>query len=96
MDADKYPQFHQFFGGYLGQDYSLFGETIPEVVGCYVKENSADARQALIGEIHRFIEENDANLDEAFEQEYGFQFDPKLWGHTTRSFFQELEQLLCA
>jgi hypothetical protein len=51
-------------------------------------------RQSAIEEIKRLTAKFGENLDSAFYEMYGHDFNPKLWGHTTASFLNELKRLL--
>ncbi|MFT4065331.1 contact-dependent growth inhibition system immunity protein [Paraburkholderia sp.] len=81
------------FTVYFGQDFDLFGDTVPEIVSCYRRDES-HRREDLIREIGSFIGEHPKDLDAAFERDYGSAFDPESWGHTTASFLDELKRLL--
>jgi len=81
-------------GAYFGQDFDLFGNTIPEIVAGYKQDASREYHHELINEINSFINEHPNDLDSEFEKDYGSGFDPKLWGHTTTSFLAELKRLL--
>ncbi|SMG59388.1 contact-dependent growth inhibition system immunity protein [Paraburkholderia susongensis] len=91
--SERYPEMDRMFGIYFGQDFDLFGETVPEIVACY-KKGSPYRYQELIQEMNSFRGEHPDDLDSAFEKDYGRDFDPKLWGYTTASFFDELKRLL--
>ncbi|HEY2024867.1 contact-dependent growth inhibition system immunity protein [Paraburkholderia sp.] len=94
MLSDRYPNMYQFFGGYLNQDFDLSGDTIPAIVSCYRSECPRENHLEMIHEINSFISEHPDDLDSAFEKDYGQDFDPALWGHTTASFLEELKRLL--
>ncbi|MGF6293744.1 contact-dependent growth inhibition system immunity protein [Paraburkholderia youngii] len=82
-----------FFGAYLNQDYELSGDTIAEVVECYKQGTPVDAHERMLSEMGRFKREH-PDPDRAFEETYGQDFSPDLWGRTAASFFEELTRLL--
>ncbi|WP_322010975.1 contact-dependent growth inhibition system immunity protein [Paraburkholderia sp. J12] len=92
-DKSSYPELNHFFGAYLNQDYDLAGETIEEIVECYKQGTPPDAHKRMLFEMEHFKSEY-PDLDEAFEETYGNDFSPELWGYTTASFFDELKRLL--
>ncbi|HLX01879.1 MAG TPA: contact-dependent growth inhibition system immunity protein [Trinickia sp.] len=95
MKSDQtYPELDQLFGGYLNQDYYYIGETIEEIVTCYKNEITPSMRQAVLAEIEKFKREHSEDLDAEFYKIYGCAFNPKLWGHTTASFFDEMKHIL--
>ncbi|MCC8391209.1 hypothetical protein LJ656_01295 [Paraburkholderia sp. MMS20-SJTR3] len=94
MSPEQYSQMEQIFGAYFGEDFDLFGDTIPEIISCYKNTNPRHYHHQLIDEINLFLHDHPNDLDAAFEKEYGSGFDPKLWGHTTISFLSELTRLL--
>ncbi|MBC8731035.1 contact-dependent growth inhibition system immunity protein [Paraburkholderia sp. UCT2] len=89
-----YPELNQLFGVYLNEDFSYWGNTIKVIVGCYRRDSSRESLRNILVEIENFERENFSNLDDAFEEAYGSQFGPELWGYTTASFLDELKRLL--
>ncbi|HLX02987.1 MAG TPA: contact-dependent growth inhibition system immunity protein [Trinickia sp.] len=89
-----YPELNQLFGVYLNQDCRYWGKTIAEIINCYKRDSSAENIKAMLDEIKKFKHEYTDNLDEAFKEAYGFDFNPELWGYTTSSFFDELKRLV--
>ncbi|MBB5503894.1 hypothetical protein HDG35_000129 [Paraburkholderia sp. JPY681] len=51
-------------------------------------------RKSAINEINQLAANFGEDLDGAFYEMYGHDFNPKLWGHTTASFFEELTRIL--
>lgn len=94
MLSERYPRMYQFFGAYFNQDFDMWGNTIPEIVSCYASNCPWASHIELIDEIDAFVREHPTDLDAAFAKDYGAGFDPKLWGHTVRSFLEELKGLL--
>jgi hypothetical protein len=93
-EKDDYPEFLTLFGGYLGQDYYLWGNTIDEILARYKEDSSQEDIRALLEEVKRFTNEHPSDLEEAFEEAYGFHFSPKLWDCTAATFFEELKKFL--
>ncbi|MBB5510307.1 contact-dependent growth inhibition system immunity protein [Paraburkholderia atlantica] len=89
-----YPELNQLFGVYLNEDCSYWGSTIEAIVGCYKRDSSTESIKGILVEIERFRKAHSDNLDTAFEEAYGSQFDPKLWSHTTASFLDKLQRVL--
>lgn len=94
--SEAYPELDQFFGAYFNQDFDLSGDTVEEIVGCYVNETTAEHRGALLREIALFRARHAADLDAGLAEKYGYDFDPEPWGHTAASFFELVEKLVAA
>lgn len=92
MPSERYPRMGLIFGVHFGQDFDLFGNTIPEIVSSY--KNDCPEYRNLPRELDAFTAEHPDDLDAAFKEDFGSGFDPKLWGHTTASFFEEIKRLL--
>ncbi|ADG15596.1 conserved hypothetical protein [Paraburkholderia atlantica] len=94
MPSNHYSQMSLVFRAYFGEDFDLFGGTIPEIVSSYKRDSPREYHHQLIKEIISFMNEHPMDLDDAFKMDYGASFNPKLWGHTTASFLDELKRLL--
>ena len=81
------------FGVYFGQDFDLFGETVPEIVACYKKDCPYDYENP-IREIDTFRSEHHDDLDAVFKQLFRRSFRPEGWGYTTTLFLDEIQRLL--
>jgi len=82
------------FNAYFGEDFDLFGNTIPEIVSRYRKDSPREFQHELINEIDLFMKEHPTDLGSAFKKNYGSSFNPNLWGHTAASFLGDLKRLL--
>ncbi|MCC8393561.1 hypothetical protein LJ656_13265 [Paraburkholderia sp. MMS20-SJTR3] len=78
---------------YFGQDFDIFGETVPEIVARY-KKDFRHHYQKLIREIDLFRNRHPNDLDTAFHQRYWRHFSAEPWGYTTVSFLEEVQRLL--
>ena len=94
VEKDKYPELANFIENYFGEDFDLWGNTIPEIVDFYKRESEPSQHNLLINEINNFTNNNIDDLDRCFKEVYGLYFDPEPWGHTTSSFLNELKRLL--
>ncbi|MCC8391205.1 hypothetical protein LJ656_01275 [Paraburkholderia sp. MMS20-SJTR3] len=94
MSSDRYPQLYLVCRAYFGQDFDLFGDTIAEIVSCYMQDSPPQHHQDLIREINLFFTDHPDTIELEFKREYGTGFKPKLWGHTSTSFLNELKRLL--
>jgi hypothetical protein len=65
--SERYPEMEHIFSVYFDQDFDLFGETVPELVSCYKRDDS-HRQQSLIREIDSFRKEHPDELDTAFKQ----------------------------
>src|SRR4051812_44972799 len=90
----KYPELDQMFGAYFNQDFDLWGDTIEEIVASYKDGTSRQQREGLLEEIDRFVGEYPDDLDAQLSARYGYDFDPVPWGHTARSFLDEVQRIL--
>ncbi|WP_368621023.1 contact-dependent growth inhibition system immunity protein [Paraburkholderia sp. BR13444] len=90
----SYDNLAQLIGVYFNEDSDYWGDTIEALVRACVSRCTPEMINAKVADIDRFKRDHAGNLDAAFEQEFGRQFDPTLWGHTTESFLDELKRLL--
>ncbi len=90
----RYPNLWHIIMCYFHEDFDIFGENIKDIIKYH--KNSFDKKdlEKDIKDIERFEIDNSDDLDSALEKDFGEQFDPKLWGHTTTSFLAELKRLL--
>ncbi|MBN3803434.1 hypothetical protein GXB81_10250 [Paraburkholderia sp. Ac-20336] len=94
MNDGAYSHLEQLVMARFHEDYSLYGNSIPELVLSYKAEMTEDERIATLEEIARFQKANVNCLDRAFDDLFGCHCDPALWDHTTASFLDELKHLL--
>jgi hypothetical protein len=94
MTAGKYENLEQLILGRFHEDFDLFGDAIQELVLSYKEGLSKDEVDATISEIDAFKIHNPDDLDSAFKNEFGYQCNPHLWGHTIASFLDELKRFL--
>ncbi|MGF6479213.1 contact-dependent growth inhibition system immunity protein [Paraburkholderia sp. JPY419] len=94
MNYGTYNNLEQLIMGRFHEDYSIYGNSIPELVLSYKAGMNEDERVAMLEEIVRFQKLNSNCLDMAFHDLFGSHCDPSLWGHTTASFLDELKRLL--
>jgi len=93
-NASPYPQLDHLVHAYLNQDYEISGSTIEEVVNCYQQDRDEKDRSRLLDDMEHFRQAHPENLDEAFLEAYGFDFDPRLWDLTTSAFFDVVKLVL--
>ncbi|MFT4067186.1 contact-dependent growth inhibition system immunity protein [Paraburkholderia sp.] len=91
--SERYPAMDHLFNTYFGQDFDLFGETVPEIVACYKKDSPYDYEN-LVREIDSFRGNHPDDLDATFKQLFGRGFRPEGWGYTTASLLDEIQRLL--
>ena len=89
----RYPEMKHIFSIYFGQDFDLFGNTIPEIVSCY-KKDAPYHYEKLIQELADFRKEYPNNLDVVFKGSFCEEFSPEGWGHTAASFLDEIQHAL--
>lgn len=90
----KFPQLDQLIRAYLNQDYELSGDSIEEVVKCYLRDSPHKDHLQLLNDITNFRHAHPSNLDKAFLEVYGFDFDPQLWEISTLEFFEMVKLTL--
>ncbi|MFT4067187.1 contact-dependent growth inhibition system immunity protein [Paraburkholderia sp.] len=93
-NESPYPNLDLLIHGYFNQDFDLWGDNVQEIISCFKEENDQTLHTLITGEIDRFKRDHSANLDEYFEEKYGFYVDPEPWGYTIASFLDELKRLL--
>lgn len=86
-----YSYLDHLMGAYLNQDYDLSGETITEVVQCYIDSEGPEMSSGLATDCHKFLEETD--IEGKFRELYSSDFDPSLWGITAKEFLVNTRQL---
>ena len=96
MPADRYPRMKAIFNIHFSQDHDLWGNTIEEIIACYKRDSPREWHFELIHEIDSFMSAHAADLDIAYNRDYGSHFDPQLWGHTSTSFLEALKRMLAA
>ncbi|MEW5290311.1 contact-dependent growth inhibition system immunity protein [Erwinia papayae] len=79
-----YSHLDHLMGAYLNQDYDLSGETIEEVVQCYIDSEGPDKSSGLTSDCIEFLKE--ADIEGRFKELYSSDFDPALWGITAQDF----------
>ncbi|SMG20999.1 contact-dependent growth inhibition system immunity protein [Paraburkholderia susongensis] len=89
-----YPNLNFLIHGYFNEDFDLWGNNVQEIVSCFKKESDKTLHKLVMDEIDRFKCDCSANLDEHFEEMYGFYVDPEAWGYTAASFLDEVKRLL--
>jgi hypothetical protein len=89
-----YNQLNDLFATWLNQDYDLIADSIEGVLAEYVKGNDLKTIIDLRADIASFMAQNKERLDQAFEEAYGFDFDPKLWGHSAKSVLMLVDAIL--
>jgi hypothetical protein len=93
MAESRYPELWQLILGYFNEDSNEWGSDVEEIVRLFRRESIHPVQYSAILEIDKFKADN-INLDAAFRNEFGGQFNPNLWGYTTASFLDEVKQLL--
>ncbi|NML30449.1 hypothetical protein HHL14_06350 [Paraburkholderia sp. G-4-1-8] len=83
----------QFFSLYFGQDFDLFGDTVPEIVESY-KKDCPHHYGDLIRELESFRSEHPDDLEFAFKRSFSHGFRPEGAGYTTASFLDEVQRVL--
>ncbi|SMG59386.1 contact-dependent growth inhibition system immunity protein [Paraburkholderia susongensis] len=90
--SELYPEMDHLFTTYFGQDFDLFGETVPEIVACYKKDGPYHYEK-LLRELGAFRQEHPNDLDTAFKP-FRRGFRPEGWGYTIASFLDEIQRIL--
>lgn len=92
--SGEYPRLSTLIDVYFGEEFSIWGDTIPEIIASYKRERDDSTCASVVREIDDFIHAHASDLDEAFSNVYGFYLDPEPWGHTAFSFLDEVRRLL--
>lgn len=77
---------------YFGMDYELHGpgDSIESQIDAWINETPVAYRQGLLDDVEHFQRESD-NLENDFDERYGFEFSPELWGSSTIEFLNTLK-----
>ncbi|WP_084170088.1 contact-dependent growth inhibition system immunity protein [Paraburkholderia ferrariae] len=94
VDNDKYGYLTGLIRSRFHEDFDIFGNSVEELVSSYIEKMPKSEIDALISDIDSFKADFPDTLDSEFNERYGSQFDPVLWGHTTASFLDEVKRLL--
>lgn len=89
-----YPYLYKLMGAYFNQDYYLIADTLDGIVDDFLRTTSTENINGLRSDIVKFLQENQDDVEAAFEKAYGADFDPKLWDHTADSFLRRVHFLL--
>ncbi|WP_373685701.1 contact-dependent growth inhibition system immunity protein [Paraburkholderia youngii] len=92
-NQSTYPELNHFLRSLPQSRLRTSGDTIAEVLECYKQGTPVDAHERMLSKIGRLKREH-PDPDRAFEETYGQDFSPDLWGRTAASFFEELTRLL--
>ena len=79
---------------YFNQDFDLGGDSLESIANDFNNSHSPEQRVLVKEDIKKFLSDNIANTEEKFSEYYGFDVDPNLWGHTAKSFLDELLKLI--
>lgn len=90
---EVYPELDQLFWAYFNEDFDLSGDTIEEIATCYRRDVDQKRILQACTEMNMFMRRHETDAEVAFSTRWG-SFDPKLWGHTVASFFEELRRIL--
>ncbi|MEX3895474.1 contact-dependent growth inhibition system immunity protein [Paraburkholderia sp. BR10954] len=90
----RYDDLDQLIGVYFNEDSDYWGNKIEELVRARASGCTPEMINAKVADIDRFKRDHAGNHGAAFEEEFGRQFDPTLWGHTVESFLDKLKRLL--
>jgi hypothetical protein len=93
-NKSPYPNLDFLIHAYFNQDFDLWGNNVQEIISCFIEESDQTLRTLTISEIDRLKLDHSVDLDEYFDEMYGFYVAPAPWGHTTASFLDELKRLL--
>lgn len=94
LAVSEHPHLRKLMGAYLNQDFDLIADSIEGVIQYYRRCSSVAEVEGLMADIRGFLEAHPEDADAAFEAAYGFDFDPRLWGHSAKSFLETISGLL--
>ncbi|AGB82467.1 hypothetical protein D781_2196 [Serratia sp. FGI94] len=74
---------------YFGQDYDLIDDSneIEPKISAFLNSSDTANWHGLLADIDLLVEESD-DLDSEFMLQFGFEFDPALWGTSPANFLQ--------
>ncbi|MBR8459240.1 hypothetical protein KDW07_19005 [Burkholderia dolosa] len=94
INAQVHFRIFSLLGSYLGQDSDLWGDNFDEIITIYKNESTAEEVLELLQELDSLQKHLGPDMDGEFLKAYGHDFDPRLWGFTTASFFDALRKKL--
>ena len=86
----NYQHLDNLIFSYFNQDYDLGGDSFDSIVDDFNNSHSTEQRTQVKDDIRNFLADNTGNTEELFSERYGFDVDPSLWGHSAKSFLEEL------
>ncbi|MDH5325572.1 MAG: contact-dependent growth inhibition system immunity protein [Gammaproteobacteria bacterium] len=89
---NSYQNLDNLIFSYFNQDFDLGGDSIEEIVKGFNSSHTEEQRNQVRQEIQAFMAGD--NVESVFEEKYGFDVDPALWGHTAKSFLEKLLALI--
>ena len=92
----NHPQLANFFGAYLNQDYSIHADTLEGVIDAFRHDATDEQRQALREDIASFRHLHAHDLEQAFAESFGADFEPALWDLSAAAFLDLLDRRLAS
>lgn len=86
----SYQKLDNLIFSYFNQDFDLAGDSMDEIMKDFISSHTEEQRNQVKEEILGFMKQHKDSMDMAFEEKYGFDVDPALWGHTAKSFLETL------
>jgi len=90
MPEKAYPHLAEVIGGWFHQDFDLEGETVAEIIAAFNKVSTAQQREAVIDEIHEFLQADDARVETDFIRIFNPDIEPTGFAPSTRAFLEEI------
>jgi len=91
---EKYPHLTGLIHARFHEDFDLFGDSVEELISSCTEKMPRSMIDAIQSDIDAFMVDHPGTLESAFDERFGSQFDPALWGYTTASFLEEVTRLL--
>jgi hypothetical protein len=87
MMRDRYPELHQFFGGYYHQDWRMDHSTTEAVLHSFIGDSAPHERAMISAQLREVLALSDAQLADAVF-DLGAYYDPTPDGQTMREWLQ--------
>lgn len=92
---EKYPDLHQFLGGYFHQDWTRDHSTSDDVIRSFIDNSTATERSHVVAQLHDLLSVPDPALGPAVLGLGGY-YDPTPDGQTLRQWLEALADTLAS
>ena len=79
---------------YFNQDYDLIADTTEGLIADFLATSHPRTINSVRADIRSFLRKPADSIEAEFHKQYGFDFEPRLWGLTAEEFLRKIDSLL--